>query len=147
MIGNSSTTCEFVNQFVPTASGTYQITVTYGASGVDGPFTVGVNYAPYPPTPYLCGDLPHDTLYADFSPYYSADPANVVANDTLNVQAGTVIQFEAGSNITANGVLEGTSTPSNPIILKPAGGSSQQAAISFPRAINKHQTLQAEGKR
>lgn len=144
---DSSTACEFVNQVVPTVSGTYQITVTYGVSGGDGPFTLGVNYSPYPPTPYLCSDIPYDTLYSGFSPYISADPATVLAGDTLTVEARTTIQFKPGGSITANSIMHGTATPANPIILKPADGSSQQAAMSYPRAINKRPSTQAEGKR
>lgn len=148
VVKDSSTDCGFEKQFIPTQSGTYLITVTRGFSGGDGPFTVGVNYAPCPSSPFLCGAIAQDTLYQDcFDSYEVIASATVPANDTLSAKAGTVIQFKSGGGITANGLLRGTATPSNPIVLKPVDGSGQQTAMSFPRAINKRQTLQAEGKR
>jgi hypothetical protein len=146
VVRDSSTDCGFEKQFTPTQSGTYVITVTYGVSGGDGPFTVGVNYAPCPSSPFLCGTIAQDSLYGDCLEYIVRANTQVTTNDTVNVQAGTVIQFAQGVSITATGVLQGIATPSNPVILKPTD-SGQQTVMSFPRVNNKRRTLQAEGKR
>jgi hypothetical protein len=147
ILRDSTTACGFERQFIPTQTGTYTIVVTRGFTGGDGPFTVGVNYAPCPSSPFLCGTIEQDSLYSNCLDYVPRANAQVATNDTVGVQAGTSIRFPQGSSITANGLLQGTATPASPIILKPTDGSGQQAAISYPRAINKGQSLQAEGKR
>jgi hypothetical protein len=140
---DSLTICEYVNEYVISESGTYVITVTYGVFGGSGPFAVGVNYAPYPSNPFLCGTIPYDTLYAGFD-YIAKDLASVAPADTVVVEEGAIIQFEPGGIITASGVLQGNATPTYPIILTPAGGTNKKQAMLFREVKNESKDTEGQ---
>jgi hypothetical protein len=143
---DSIASCANVYRFVPSVSGTYRVTVTYGVGGGDGPFAVGASYDPAPPTPYLCGNIPYDSLSAQYSPYISGNPSTVVANDTIFVHASTTIQFEQGGSITGNGLLKGQGTSSNPIRMVPYNPAAARD-LSSSGVLRKRQAQVAGGKR
>lgn len=138
VVRDSASSCEFVSSYYLSQLGTYTVTVTYGVSGGDGPFVVGVNYAPYPPSPYLCDAIPWDTLYASYSPYVTTAASSVASGDSVIVQAGTTIEFEPGGSTLGSGVLRGTGTAQNPIILKPATSQWPFLNAGAPRISEAH---------
>lgn len=115
---DSLAACKNIYKFVPTQSGTHKITIGFGANGGQGEFTVGVSNFPNPPTPFLCGAIPYDTLLAGFFPYRIAQNAFVGTTDTLHIESGVVIEFESGGFLTAGGLL----LPQGSVTLRPAIG-------------------------
>ncbi len=124
---NTDVACEYVLSDTLSMSGTYVIVVTKGLLGGEGPFTIGVNYTPYPPIPYLCEEIPYDTLYAGFD-YISKDTPYITPNDTITMEAGAALQLESRGSVTVNGALQGQASAENPIILKPADSANKTAS-------------------
>jgi len=121
IVHESATRCENIVQFELGATGIYLLTVTYGETGGDGPFTVGVNVPPYPATPYLCGTVTADSLYLEYAPYYVANPATISSGHTVGVAPGVRINFETGGVLTCTGTLHGDASAEAPIVLSPSG--------------------------
>lgn len=126
ILRDSLTTCERLSPIVPQGGGAYKVTVTYGATGGDGSFAVGVNWPPYPPTPYLCGTVSADSLYTAYSPYYVANPGTISAGHTVWVEPGVQINFETGGVLTSTGSLRGIATEGLPIVLSPSSARQKQ---------------------
>ncbi len=117
IIRDSSLNCRNIQNFVIDKAGTYKFTITYGVSGGDGPFTVGIDNFPYMPTNCIC-DTVSGILALDNSPYELKNNFGAPFGDSLVSEddvvvniSQTVTQIDSGYiefgrlNILSGGVL------------------------------------------
>jgi len=124
VIKDSLADCAFEFQYELDKTGDYLITVTYGATGGEGLFNLGLSEGQEPPTPYFCGEIPYDTLYEIYSPYKFGSYSYLSSGDTLIIEPGVDLQFKEGGRIQSFGSARGLTTPTNPIILTPTAWDS-----------------------
>jgi hypothetical protein len=145
IIDNTNTNCYLGKKLHLNRVGTYKIRVALGTSILPGSFTIGVNYYPYLPLGnlMLCGEMVYDTLYQRLSPYLIPEAVWVPAGDTLIVEPGVEINFNTGASLRVEGLLEGTATEEDPIVLRPA--TMQHQGGTDIRAVKSVEVVRKEG--
>lgn len=145
IIDNTNTSCYLGKRLQLNQVGTYKIRVAFGTSVQPGSFTVGVSYYPTPPlgSMLLCNEMVYDTLYQRFSPYLVPQAVLIPAGDTVIVEPGVEINFNTGASLRVEGLLEGTATEEDPIVLRPA--TIQQRRGTDIRAVKSVEVVRKEG--
>jgi len=104
IVRDSSTTCEFEKGIVLDTAGTYKITITYGVTGGDGLFEVGVSSYPYVPISHLCDGVA-GVLSPNLSPYYAVNDVAVPYGDSLVAEPGAQVLVSTNASIADSGYI------------------------------------------
>lgn len=107
-----------------TQPGTYKFRVAYGQSGLPGEFVIGALPEPDYASPWICCSA-DGVLHSDYSPFRVLSGAGTETTDTVVVLPGHTLYFPTGSALTSNGLIAGTATTGQPIILTPDPGGVQ----------------------